>query len=988
MSGNAGSLRASALEFMFAKASSFKLSPDGSCQGTPPLRLAANEFVPDKLSLPARNVDEANTAIGTDLPLGAEDTMPTMNPNAKHFRPGCTTTSIRPGSLSLHASAACFVPQPQGSKNEFSIPVRSTPICRFFRQGACRRGLQCTFSHDITNLEGEVAGRTGIEQVPRPLHDDAVDKLMVNVTETLIVVELGIHCHFGAGLEVLKLKLGSLGDSKQQGRKSVLISGLDSKITDYDLEARLSTFGSIHSIHRKHSSFAYCSYESTKQAADAVAALDGTPQDTWSDLAMKRRQSSNRQDPRKDSGFVSVQFVAEAGNTSTSSRMSIVKVQCYAPSRVAWLHFHTKSKAEKAANACHMKLFSGHMVSAKLQIPDFNQTRSFSVWLGGLGEAVSTEHLSKWVLKQAGSHPASIDAGAPSFRDQDGASIVRQLLILEGGPLTQFDEDGDNQRFPHSSKRKALAKFTKVEDAVRACDYFQRTQRVAGLGGTKVHCQRVFSSKYTLPEAILSVVQDALIEVFQSHGQGLRYRVFHNSNDTSSILVQADDAKTLAIAKNAIGGFVDGQLVLDPACKRDQKIPLWRECFGSKETEQSVIDKVRRRFGTDGAVVLFQKRRREVRLFAKPSHISEAKDYVATLLCDIKPNVQAVPIGTAHFKFLVAGGRDTLDSLIAASYGTSISLNLKSQSLLVEGTPGDARRAVACLNKMMNRNELAAGEADPCHVCFCHSENEASVRLFCEHSYCRDCLRAWLCGVQTCNFPIRCLADGCNKAMEMEEMEKILPRPDFLCLMRSAVDKHVMSNQASLQFCLSPGCSGIYEVPASEDADQGASRTRTATCSTCQMLVCSRCQAQDHQGMTCEQSKLAKLPPNRLRNHIIEEVLTLKCPCCKQAFLDFDGCFALKCGTCPCGFCGWCLTDCGSDAHAHVKSCPSKPKEARNETYYGTKDQFEEAQRQRRRMDLKNFLQSLNATEKEQTLKALAQDLKDLNLTDVTIHSI
>lgn len=140
--------------------------------------------------------------------------------------------------------------------------------------------------------------------------------------------------------------------------------------------------------------------------------------------------------------------------------------------------------------------------------------------------------------------------------------------------------------------------------------------------------------------------------------------------------------------------------------------------------------------------------------------------------------------------------------------------------------------------------------------------------------------------------------------------------------------------------------------------------------------------------MTCEQHKLAKLPPNKLRNHIIEEVLTLRCPRCKQAFLDFDGCFALSCSSCPCGFCGWCLSDCGSDAHEHVKSCQSKPKDARKETYFGTKEQFEEAQRQRRRRDLKNFLQSLNTTEKEQTLQALAQDLKDLSLTDVTIHSL
>ena len=57
------------------------------------------------------------------------------------------------------------------------------------------------------------------------------------------------------------------------------------------------------------------------------------------------------------------------------------------------------------------------------------------------------------------------------------------------------------------------------------------------------------------------------------------------------------------------------------------------------------------------------------------------------------------------------------------------------------------------------------------------------------------------------------------------------------------------------------------------------------------------------------------------RVHLIEDVLTLKCPRCGQAFLDFDGCFALTCSRCGCGFCGWCLHDCGDDAHRHVANC-------------------------------------------------------------------
>jgi len=43
------------------------------------------------------------------------------------------------------------------------------------------------------------------------------------------------------------------------------------------------------------------------------------------------------------------------------------------------------------------------------------------------------------------------------------------------------------------------------------------------------------------------------------------------------------------------------------------------------------------------------------------------------------------------------------------------------------------------------------------------------------------------------------------------------------------------------------------------------------------------------------------------RKHIIDEILTMRCPRCRVAFIDFDECCALKCESCRAGFCAWCL---------------------------------------------------------------------------------
>jgi hypothetical protein len=51
----------------------------------------------------------------------------------------------------------------------------------------------------------------------------------------------------------------------------------------------------------------------------------------------------------------------------------------------------------------------------------------------------------------------------------------------------------------------------------------------------------------------------------------------------------------------------------------------------------------------------------------------------------------------------------------------------------------------------------------------------------------------------------------------------------------------------------------------------------------------------------------------------VQEVLTDKCPRCEA---DYANCSALTCRRCGCGFCAWCLRDCGADAHEHVANCP------------------------------------------------------------------
>ena len=140
--------------------------------------------------------------------------------------------------------------------------------------------------------------------------------------------------------------------------------------------------------------------------------------------------------------------------------------------------------------------------------------------------------------------------------------------------------------------------------------------------------------------------------------------------------------------------------------------------------------------------------------------------------------------------------------------------------------------------------------------------------------------------------------------------------------------------------------------------------------------------------ITEEQKKLLEAEKERLarmsaqerevhlhRTHIVDEILTLKCPRpdCRAAFLDFEGCFALKCSQCNCGFCGWCLADCGRDAHAHVAACPHK---VGGQMYHGSDQQFKQVHKPRREREVRNYLLRQIA-DKDIQRRTIAQSRKD-----------
>jgi hypothetical protein len=185
--------------------------------------------------------------------------------------------------------------------------------------------------------------------------------------------------------------------------------------------------------------------------------------------------------------------------------------------------------------------------------------------------------------------------------------------------------------------------------------------------------------------------------------------------------------------------------------------------------------------------------------------------------------------------------------------------------------------------------------------------------------------------------------------------------------------------------CPVPGCGANYC-----DADLA----KTLSCDTFASYVKSRIELVEYR-LSIEkelevqnriETELARIKhlDERIRKvqdcaRVVEEHLVLKCPDCSHAFLDFDGCWALRCSQCRCGFCGWCLRSCGQDAHAHIREgCPEVPPGVRNPLFPTQAGLFHEHHCNRRGRLVKSYLETLDDDTRRGVLLEVRAQLKDM----------
>lgn len=316
----------------------------------------------------------------------------------------------------------------------------------------------------------------------------------------------------------------------------------------------------------------------------------------------------------------------------------------------------------------------------------------------------------------------------------------------------------------------------------------------------------------------------------------------------------------------------------------------------------------------------------------------------------------------------------------------------------------NGRKADSSVASQKHRNAKAASEEDDSsECCLCYGPIE-NIHHYsgCKHMGCRDCLAnqfSTVGGAERDIFiPICCGAMNCSKPIALRDIRTLASSQAVSVIKDIALNRYLQNHRNEFRYCPNQGCTQILRlrdaktVVATNDNERDAEEARNGgkeviSCNECKATYCLHCSytsnkaVSRHCGDTCEE-KISGATSNVREHyhHITTNLLTLQCPHCQTAFLDFDGCCAVTCSTCKKHFCGLCLDGVPGDAHRHVGSCRLNPNDG---DYFASEKQLNNIHRTKRINAVKQYLQR----SVPQEMRSAVLDMCTVALAEVNIRT-
>jgi len=308
--------------------------------------------------------------------------------------------------------------------------------------------------------------------------------------------------------------------------------------------------------------------------------------------------------------------------------------------------------------------------------------------------------------------------------------------------------------------------------------------------------------------------------------------------------------------------------------------------------------------------------------------------------------------------------------------------------ILIVWASNDVLRGVD--GELVARRWKACGRrgARQCFLCQDDFDDEVMQLRQCGHQFCRDCIRGYFSDPKEESVPLRCPMQSeegpCCRELAWEDVAAACPK--LSVVQQCALRQFLRTSEDAVE-CPRSTCDQVLRKTGGE-----------AHCELCQETYCLHCSASTdrpvvaHMGVTCAEAQAAgtdHVQTHRL--HIVERILTLRCPKCCVAFVDYDACAAV---TCVCGsyFCAKCFKICRNSGHCHehVKRCrgPALRNGSRvpaSEGLYVRREEFDRIWNQVQTAEVKDYLSDLDPEMRAAVVLAMRSDFQGRPGGDITV---
>ncbi|XP_021370464.1 ATP-dependent RNA helicase DEAH12, chloroplastic-like isoform X2 [Mizuhopecten yessoensis] len=653
-----------------------------------------------------------------------------------------------------------------------------------------------------------------------------------------------------------------------------------------DVYQHFSEFGKIKECkmyhHKKNapSLWGQVTYKKTEDAVKAVAETRGNP-----DLSARpnRRMSNDRSEKFK------------------------VRIQwCRRRSRgFAFVNFASFLDADDAIRRSDI-LVGDSFAKIRKAHPSPNQSDEGKVFVVGLSKMVDED-----VLRESIANAGDLDPNT----DIERVTVVREKVPLEKKDLIdtmkrRLCAEISSYVAPGSYELE-LKPLREADHTFSAFVTFDNPQDGEGvcykmdhsfiMNNQVVSAKPVLHCSLYIPKRIYEMSSDAIDQcVLDLEEDGVRVKTKTLRNENVVVDINTDDVETLVRARRSFQDITQGEII---ECAESTSLKLLFTWEGRNKLKQIM--------NQTGTLILTDNRVMSVSIHGLQQNRQKAKQKIDEFLLMLSTGNSEVidlkgegkPPGV--LKAILMKYKTDLSGLCQETGLVAARLDPRKHRVTLFGEDDAVTKTNAIITDIianLSPDGLEKTDEPECVTCFCPIQQKDLYRVeCCGHPYCKECLQVQ---IQMCitnrEFPMKCEQDECTTPFTWHDIIN-LSKMGFVKvseLTDSSVSKFLQGNK-KFRFCVTPDCPVVYRVTKTG---------KSFICPECDIKICTSCQVQFHDGLTCAMFKVEGNEDVSMRRWLEKNKANRKrCPNCATPIEKNGGCNHMSCLTCGKHICWLCL---------------------------------------------------------------------------------